>query len=127
LDCAFHFDTRHNFLSQSFARLSPGGRVALADICFTPTAFQSKLTRLLAPFVGLMPKANMISPENYVQALEQIGFVDVTIEDVSEDVFPGFVRFLKSRGMGWWFFGNVAEWYAGVGARYVVVTGTKGN
>ena len=125
LDCAYHFDTRYSFLSQSFARLSPGGRIALADICFTPAALENSLTMLLAPLAGLMPRANMISPENYVQALAEIGFVDVTMEDVSEEVFPKFIQFLKSRGLGWWIFGNVVKWYAGLGARFVVVTGTR--
>jgi hypothetical protein len=75
--------------------------------------------------VGMMPRANMISPEKYAQDLQEIGFVDVTMEDISEEVFPGFVEFLRSRGFGWWIFSIIIGWYTGLGVRFVVVAGTR--
>ena len=123
LDCAYHFDTRNTFLKQSFARLSSGGRIALADICFSSAALQRRWIGLAAA-LG-MPAANMISPVKYVQDMEELGFADVTLEDVTEDVFPGFVRFLQSRGIGWRMFATAVKWYVGLGVRFVIVAGTR--
>lgn len=125
LDCAYHFDTRRRFLGQSFEKLAPGGRIALADICFAPSALKSLKTRLITSLLRVMPSANMISTEEYVQDMLQIGFVDVVLEDITEDVFPGFVKFLKGRGWGWWIFGYIFQWYAIAGARFVIVGGSK--
>jgi hypothetical protein len=69
----------------------------------------------------------MISTEQYVRDLEGIGYVDVTMEDLTADVFPGFVKFLRQRGGGWSIFGSVIGWYAGAGARFVIISGAKGN
>lgn len=73
-----------------------------------------------------MPKHNMVSTEDYVSQMREIGYVDIVLEDITEDVFPGFVKFLKGRGWGWWVFGAVIETYARVGARFIVVSGSKG-
>lgn len=125
LDCAYHFDTRRRFLAQSFEKLAPGGRIALADICFAPSALGNLKTRLITSLLRVMPVANLISTEEYVQDMLQIGFVDVVLEDITEDVFPGFVKFLKGRGWGWWIFGCIFQWYTIAGARFVIVGGSK--
>jgi len=57
--------------------------------------------------------------------MQEMGYVDVQMEDVSGDVFPGFTRFLKGRGGGWWVFGSLIGWWAGRGMRFVVVSGKK--
>ncbi|KDR85051.1 hypothetical protein GALMADRAFT_315168 [Galerina marginata CBS 339.88] len=126
LDCAYHFKTRRLFLEQAFGKLAPGGTIALADICFSATALRSRRTRILTQSVlKLMPVENLISAEDYVAQLKDIGYEDVRLEDITANVFPGFVRFLKSRGWGWWVFGWVIDWYTGAGARFVIVSGRK--
>jgi hypothetical protein len=72
-----------------------------------------------------MPKANMITAEQYLQTLKDIGYVDIGLEDLSDDVFPGFQIFLKSRGLGWAMFARVIGWYYSVGTRFVIVGGSK--
>jgi len=49
--------------------------------------------------------------------MQKIGFVD----DITLDVFPGFIRFLKSRGSGWKVFAWVLEWYFNACAKFVLV------
>jgi len=121
LDCAYHFNTRHKFLEQSFQKLAPdGGSIALADICFSPSSFQ-----MITSMLNLIPKHNQISLEDYVEKMTQIGYVDVNLEDVTSEVFPGFVSFLKSRGWAWWVFGSVIDWYSSMGARFVIVSGRR--
>jgi len=131
LDCAYHFNTRSSFLRQSFHRLAQGGQIALADICFTPTALQTNLChrltsiRTLVRLSGLMPHSNMISTDQYVSEMWGIGYMDVQMEDISDDVFPAFTKFLKRRGGGWWVFASILGWWAGRGMRFVVISGKK--
>ena len=122
LDCAHHFNTRHKFLEQSFQKLTPGGSIALADIC---SSVNTQRTRLITSTVNLIPRHNQISVEDYVHRMEQIGYVDVILEDITPEVFPGFVSFMKSRGWGWWAFGSVVDWYSSTGARFVIVSGRR--
>lgn len=126
LDCAFHFKSRSRFLRQSFDRLAPGGRIALADICFNTAALESRSRSLVISLLRFMPQDNVVSKEQYLLDLHEMGFVDVKMEDVSDDVFPEFIRFLKGRGgWGWWIFGKIMDWYTSLGARYVIVSGAK--
>ena len=60
--------------------------------------------------MNLIPRCNQISVEDYVDKMEQIGYIDVILEDITSEVFPGFVSFLKGRGWGWWVFGSVVDW-----------------
>jgi len=125
LDCAYHFNTRHKFLEQSFQKLRPGGSIALADICFSSSALNTRRTRLITRILNLIPTYNQISTEDYVDQMKQIGYVDVILEDVTSEVFPGFVPFLKSRGWKWWAFGSLIDWYSSTGARFVIVSGKR--
>ncbi|KAF8973981.1 hypothetical protein BDZ97DRAFT_1777804 [Flammula alnicola] len=96
LDCAYHFNTRRLFLEQSFGKLASGGRIALADICFSSAALESR---------GQSSNLNL--------------------EDITADVFPEFVAFLKSRKGGWWVLGWIIDWYTAAGAKFVIISGKK--
>jgi len=73
----------------------------------------------------MMPEENVISEEGYVKQMEEIGYVDVQLEDVTQYVVPGFVEFLKTRGWSWWLFASVFVVYVKAGMRIVIVRGTK--
>lgn len=122
LDCAYHFSTRLKFLQQSYNSLSSsGGRIGLADITFSPSSVFSSY------FLSLVvPKDNVISTQEYLSQLSDIGFKDVEVEDISNDVFPAFIEFLCNRGIGWGAFGLGMQVLVGAGGmRFVVVTATK--
>ncbi|KAJ3500401.1 hypothetical protein NLJ89_g9811 [Agrocybe chaxingu] len=125
LDCAYHLHTRRRFLEQSFAKLAPRGTIALADVCFSSAALVTRWTKIVTSVLRMMPPSNLISDEEYVAQMKEIGFIDVTLEDITPDVFPGFIAFLKGRGWGWWIFGMVMQCYAGAGAKFVIVSGRK--
>ena len=125
LDCAYHFDTRRTFLEQIFEKLAPGGKVALADICFSVEALKNTRTKIVTSIARLMPSQNLVSDASYVASLKEIGYVDVTLEDITSDVFPYFIAFLKGRGIGWWIFGTSLQWYTSAGAKFVIVSGQK--
>ncbi|KAF7306979.1 Snare domain containing protein [Mycena indigotica] len=120
LDCAYHFKHRRDFIQQAYDALQSGGSLGLADICFAPETLNSLRSRLITFFLRLMPKGNMVSTEDYCFQMKAAGFVDVELEDISQDVFPGFIRFLQSRGFGWSIFASVLSLYYSTGARFVV-------
>lgn len=121
LDCAYHFDSRRQFLAQVFAHLTPNGRVGLADICFSRS---NTVSRILLS--GVIPIANNVTVSMYKEQLYELGFDKVEIDDVSEAVFPGFIAFLKSRGRLWWVFGHVMGiLYYRAGARFIIATAEK--
>lgn len=123
LDCAYHFDTRHTFLSQSFEHLSDDGRIALADLCFSDDA--SPLFRRIVGSLGVMPPANVVTPQEYIRTMEEIGYTDITLVDISDHVFPGFMHFLGKRGLLWKAFVGAFGVLVKQGARFVIVTGHK--
>lgn len=125
LDCAYHFDTRFAFLSQSFVKLVPGGRIALADICIDPSVLSRGQAWMITSLLSLMPKQNMISTEEYVRVMKEIGYVDVQLQDITAEVFPGFIKFLKGKGWAWWGVALAIDWCVKAKARFVIVSGAK--
>lgn len=125
LDCAYHFNTRQRFLEQSFSRLTSGGRIALADICFSEGSLTTVRTRATTSLLRMMPMPNRISVKEYRQQMETAGYIDVTIENITTDVFPAFISFLKGQGLNWWLFATIFQIYTSSGAQYVVVSGRK--
>lgn len=121
-DCAYHFDTRRRFLYQALTKLRPGGRIALADICFSSPTWTA---RALTWVIRMMPIHNRVSRDGYVQQMHDIGFEDVECEDITDEVFPHFIPFLKSQGWLWWIFAAVLQLYTSSGARFVVVSGQR--
>ncbi|KAF9044767.1 S-adenosyl-L-methionine-dependent methyltransferase [Hymenopellis radicata] len=125
LDCAYHFRTRDDFLRQSLAHLAPGGRIALADICIRlPWPSLSLTSRFLLTVLKIMHRQNCVSLEEYEIRMREMGYVDVKTEDVSNEVFPGFLRFLKSRGLGWYLFAKLMEINV-PSLRFVIVSGAR--
>ena len=122
LDCAYHFNTRHKFLKQSFQKL-----ISYSPTCFSSSSLDTRRTRLIISILSLIPKYNQISVEDYVDKMKQIDYIDVNLEDVTSEVFPGFVVFLKSRGWARWAFGSVMDWYSSTGTRFVIVSGRRPN
>lgn len=45
-----------------------------------------------------VPAINMMTLPEYKTMLEEVGFTNVTIEDISSDVYPGLLRFIQQRG-----------------------------
>ncbi|KDQ19908.1 hypothetical protein BOTBODRAFT_27326 [Botryobasidium botryosum FD-172 SS1] len=129
LDCAYHFVTREAFLTQSFARLAPGGRIALADMAFEPSTSTSWYSILLArngvgPTLSV-PIENMVSKSQYAAQMHKMGYVNVTVEDISDDVFPGFQEFLVSKRGLWRIFARVIGLWVKGGGKFVLVSGQK--
>ncbi|CAE6454219.1 unnamed protein product [Rhizoctonia solani] len=130
LDCAYHFRTRESFLAQSILSLAPGGSIALADMCVdtsTPNPTVRALRRLYYNLFSICP-ANMITIQGYKETMEGLGYQNVTIEDISPCVFPGFTAFLEKRGVGWWIFARmIMVWWKLCGARFIIASGERSS
>ena len=128
LDCAYHFKTRHEFLEQSYSALADGGKIALGDICFSFEAGKgvgSFLVRSALTVFGFMPRANMVTVEQYVEDMYKMGYKEVKVEDISSDVFPGFTEFLGTQGVGWSIFAKIMRRVVASGAQFVIVSGRR--
>ncbi|KAF8271467.1 hypothetical protein EI94DRAFT_1657557 [Lactarius quietus] len=106
LNCAYDFNTRKEFIRQALRRLTPGGNVVLADLCFSSSP-GPMLTLLLCRVLHIMPKRNITTKEQYLKQMREVGYEDVELEDITPFVFPGFREFLKQRGYRWGVFSRL--------------------
>ena len=99
LECAFHFDTRDQFMREAFRVLKPGGIVALADMLPNPGKKLSLMNAFGRKY-GHIPEANYYDREEYSRRLSAAGFDDVLVESIREDVFPGMAKYARQRVEG---------------------------
>jgi ubiquinone/menaquinone biosynthesis C-methylase UbiE len=96
VECAFHFNTREAFLHEAFRVLRPGGRLVLADVIRAEPG-TGPLRRRLGDFtwdgfakVFSVPEANACDRDAYQGRLRAAGFDPVTVNSISEQVFPSW-------------------------------------
>lgn len=136
LDCAYHFSgSKADFFEAAYERLGPGGTLSLFDIFeampypksdsfaahqswFSASRtlprprrqqlslWQSVKLRLFS-LIAAAPRQNILPFAEYYRLLRSAGFADITLLDVSEDVFPGFSQFLRGLGEEQWRKGSV--------------------
>lgn len=101
LDCAYHFAPRSAFFAHAFRTLHPGGLLALTDIVIADSVRPWRVASL-ARLCGIPPK-NLLTQQDYRQALLDAGFCNVKFELLDDAVLAGFARFawslLRQRGI----------------------------
>ena len=102
LECAFHFDTRETFFAEALRVLTPGGRIALADMTPAPREgsrwnryMQKSGWEFFSKKYGICPE-NADTIDRYAEKLAAAGFVDVRAVSIRADVFSGLHRYMKT-------------------------------
>ncbi|MEK6675285.1 MAG: methyltransferase domain-containing protein [Planctomycetota bacterium] len=100
IECAFHFDSREDFLKEAFRVLTPGGILVIADIipvegidlsAHTP----KQICEWLSADAQYFCKANIYNTSTYKEILRNIGFADPTIYSIKDKVIPAFSAHLE--------------------------------
>ncbi|MEM9214076.1 MAG: class I SAM-dependent methyltransferase [Cyanobacteria bacterium P01_F01_bin.150] len=98
LECAFHFDTREDFLAEAFRVLRPGGTVAIAD-CLPRVGRKIDFWLRMNSKKSFMPVANLYDHRVYVEKLKRLGFVNIKVEIINEYVWPAWVYYFGQVGI----------------------------
>ena len=146
LDCAYHFPNRMEFFALAQQYLAPAGQLALTDFML---AEQHNTASLVHRVLGWMLKlsrvaeANIVDRERYRLQLQETGFANIRVIDISEHVMPGLARFIRNLRLdkipagagtrpgwsGWLKYrltGRFLEWaFRRSILRYCVITATK--
>lgn len=139
----FHsFDTRRDFLKQAEAVLEFTGTIGLTDLMLpdTPLSTISSVLMRIICFFANVPSHNLITQAEYEAIFKELGFTQLEIEDITQDVFPGLAGYIDRLGadsvMGaaldpaklqqYKMFAKVLRWWSGGRLRFVLVKAMKG-
>lgn len=118
------FNPRDEVLRSAQRVLRPGGKLAMTDLVLPPRALglseQAALRIVL--LLGGVPQANLKCAAEYHATLEEQGWTDIALQDISAQVYPGFLAFVQRHGkqVGFAFkawaslerYARVVRWYS---------------
>jgi microcystin synthetase protein McyJ len=137
IECAFHFNTRGDFLREAARVLAPGGGLGLSDIILRKGADRQEfLARVHFP-VGsngsLDIPDNVYDADVYSGLLQELGFEDIRIVPITERTLPPFIIHLErvarqmkdARGARRLRAAQIYREYIRLGLEYVLVSARK--
>ncbi len=104
VDAAYHLQPRAAFLQGAFALLRPGGTLAYTDLVVTRP---HGLLRRAARWCGLDP-ASLASAPQQMQRLQALGYDDVRLQRLDDEVLGGFARHVRRQRRPPWHWPRVA-------------------
>lgn len=98
LDCVYHFPSRVEFFALAQWHLAPSGQLALTDFMLSDrhdtTAFAHRLLRWMLK-MSRIAEANIVDRDRYRLELQESGFADISMTDISDQVMPGLAQFIR--------------------------------
>jgi len=142
LDCAYHFPDRVAFITLTHQHLAPAGRLGLTDFILSDQHRTGSFTHRLLRWMlkrSQIAEANMVHRDLYLRQLQEAGFSEIGIIDISDHVMPGFARFIRrfresgklgklgaSRRLKYAVTGRFLQWaYRRSILRYCLISATK--
>lgn len=98
VDAAYHFDTRHEWLTRTVQALPPHGRLGFSDLEACARGSRLWRTEVLARVIR-MPSANLQTAEEVEHTLTTAGARIVWSETAGEAVLDGFAAHASGSGM----------------------------
>ncbi|ORY08419.1 S-adenosyl-L-methionine-dependent methyltransferase, partial [Basidiobolus meristosporus CBS 931.73] len=97
IDSAYHYRTRAAFLGQAFEHLRSGGSIGLADIILArkPQSWWGQTILKLVCTASEIPLENMVNEAEYRSVLESIGYTQISLVPIEDQVFPGLAGFIE--------------------------------
>jgi ubiquinone/menaquinone biosynthesis C-methylase UbiE len=89
-----HFDTREDFLRETYRVLAPGGVAAFADYTLKrePRNVFERFVVEAARRLWKVPRVNVVTSDTYREKMRRAGFVNVEVEEVGRLTIPGYYR-----------------------------------
>jgi ubiquinone/menaquinone biosynthesis C-methylase UbiE len=137
LDCVYHFSSRSRFLKESTRILRNNGKIALTDLILGQTTLLQRLIMRIICFLTSSPYSNFQTMDEYRLELSRTGLTDISIEDISTDVFPGLRDFIwrhyttmgsfgiSGSWMGYLVFARILDWWSTGVVRFIAVHASK--
>lgn len=104
LDCLYHFPCRQAFWTRAAEVLNPNGRIAMTDFMLAGTHKRDSLAHRALQWMlkqSRIPEHNLVYREQYIAQLQQSGFSNVEVVDISEPVMQGFWCWTRRRQLPW--------------------------
>jgi microcystin synthetase protein McyJ len=79
--------------------LKPGGTIALSDMLPRPGKRYGLMTRIAGKY-GHVPAKNYYDRDEYARRLDAAGYVDIRVESIRENVYPGMAKYMRERVRG---------------------------
>lgn len=97
VDCAYHFNTRKQFIKEAYRVLKPGGILVVTDMlpkegCNINLPWQRMGRKNL-----YIPTENMYDIKEYTRYLKQTGFSRVEVTNIKHEVFTGLAKYFVTR------------------------------
>ncbi len=113
LDNAYYFSDKGGFFRECRRVLTDEGSLALTDMVLVRPPggrWEQFVWETLARMAGV-PLANLITREQYQRLLEAQGFEQVTVSDITDDVFSGFLYWQQQHYMSLRTFTGRQRWF----------------
>jgi ubiquinone/menaquinone biosynthesis C-methylase UbiE len=133
---------RLDFLKEAHRLLKSGGNLCISDILSKhkpKTYIEEFITRLTA-MSWVVPYENCYTKDELVKYLEEIGYTDISVEEITDYVIPGYYfdqckldtkrRCTEARGYFYTYVGHIIDYFVYLAYKrnlvnYVVVKATK--